>query len=367
MKQITTLFFAICFSFMAKAQISISSADVAEIGTVLPRIIDNSPAETLLPGNTGENFIWDFSAIAAEDQDTIKFIAVEGTPYEDEFPDADFCIRLGAEIDYAYATNSSIDLKIQGASRYIDELEENIVVHFNPQQTSMLFPASYGDSFTDDYGFSLVKFYGESVSLPGFPFPIMVDSIKIVNNTHSSSTFDAWGELITPYGDFNVLRNWRVDYMENELYAKNNTMGFWIDVTSWLGNESADTVSVYSWWANNVGYPVFEIRTDYNTGEVNKASCLEVEDLSALQAKNTVQPTSAFPIPASDRITVQTNYFGNGIINIFDMTGSLVVSERFSSRAHSINVSHLSESLYFYNIITANQEKIGQGKFYVVH
>lgn len=353
--------------YLATAQITITADDIADVGTSLPRIVNGNPGETILPGNGGADLSWDFSAFLTEDRDTVRFMEVDSTPYAGEFSNSDVCIRLGSDIDYAYAAYSPNDVKIQGASQYIDELEDNIVVHFTPEQTIMEFPVTYNSSFNDSYGFTVVQYYGETVTLPGIPFPVMVDSIKIINTTDATNNFDAWGELQTPYGVFNTIRNWRVDYMENQLFAKSNTFGYWIDVTSWLGEASTDTVSVYSWWANDVGYPVFEIETDYNTGTIEKASCLEVGNLSAKQfTHSTNHKISAYPIPANNKITIKSTFKGQALVRIFDMTGSLVKIEKYNSSNTSINVSDLSESLYFYTLLGYDKKEIGQGKFYII-
>lgn len=366
MKYITLLLFLISQVIYTTAQITITSNDIANIGTELPRIIDNNPDVTITPGAPGSNLIWDFSSISTDVNDTVCFADVNTTPYANEFPNSNLCIKLGTDIDYAYTTVTNESIQIQGASQYIDQLEDNVVAHFNPEQTNIIFPATYGTSFNDSYGFTVIRYYGETVTLPGVPFPVMVDSVKIVSATDATQIFDSWGELITPYGDFSTIRNKRVDYIENELYAKSNLLGYWIDVTTWLGEESTDTVCIYSWWAKEIGYPVFEIQTDYNTEAVIKASCLIVEDISIKKLAEEKITTTVFPVPANKHLNIKTNYEGSAVLKIYDMTGSLILKENINKSLQIVNIGNLSESLYFYTITGKDKTEVGQGKFYVV-
>jgi hypothetical protein len=59
---------------LSASQIVITSDEILGIGDEVVQAFDNSPDPTVVPGDPGENIFWDFSALFADEIDTLNFM-----------------------------------------------------------------------------------------------------------------------------------------------------------------------------------------------------------------------------------------------------------------------------------------------------
>ncbi len=352
MKKFTLLTLLIFNNIFLHAQVEITSDDIPGTGSLFSRIHDTIPGDSLMPGNAGANLEWDFSTMNTHFIDTIEFLDPANTPYANMFPGANQCIQMGNEIPYAYTVVSPDSLYVLGAVIEDEGFDDEIVSRFDPVQLLMLFPTTYGSAFEHTSAFSATLYFGQTVTLPGIPYPVFVDSVKIKNQTHTDSEIDGWGLLKTPYGSFETLREKRTEMTEDSLFAKSSDLGgMWIDITSWLGEDQKDTALIYSWLTKDVGFSVFELKVEPETGQVNEATCLEIEGNAGSSTKmNRTEESHAYPIPANETLHIDMDTDRAADINIYDLTGTLIAEKRVNKFPAKINISDFSGSIYFYTI-----------------
>lgn len=367
MKKIFTLLtLLICSNIFLQAQVEITSEDIPGTGSLFSRIHDTIPGDSLMPGNAGANLEWDFSTMNTHFIDTIEFLDPANTPYANIFPGANQCIQMGNAIPYAYTVVSPDSLYVLGAVIEDEGFDDEIVSKFDPVQLLMLFPTTYGSTFEHTSAFSATLYFGQTVTLPGIPYPVFVDSVKIKNQTHTDSEIDGWGLLKTPYGSFETLREKRTEMTEDSLFAKSSDLGgMWIDITSWLGEDQKDTNLIYSWLTKDVGFSVFELKVEPETGQANEATCLEIEGNAGITTKmNRLVEPRVYPIPADDILHIDMETVNKSILNIYDLTGTLIARKTVNEFPIEVKTGGLSGSLYFYTI-TKNEQVISSGKFSV--
>lgn len=364
MKKTITLFvFLLLGNFLLNAQITVTSDDLPGAGSIFPQINDSLPGNNITPGEPGTNMEWDFSSINIHYRDTINFMDPANTPYANMFPEANKCVEMGEDVPYSYIVASPDSVYMVGAVVDTSAFRDEMIIEFDPVQLIMLSPTSYGTNFESIYAFETTMYFGQTITLPGIPYPVFVDSLKFKNHTNTNSEIDSWGLLTTPYGNFETLREKRTEIAHDSLFAKSMDIGdTWIDVTSWLGDNVCTTLS-YSWLNSDVGYTIFELDVDPESGNTLRARCLEVEGNAGIQQNVDVMTESeVYPVPANEVIYIDMEATDRGIISIYNLTGTLVAKKTVESFPATVNINKLKSSLYFYTI-TKDGQVITNGKF----
>ena len=133
MKKILLVFTFAVSAFASQAQITISNSSFPNVGDT--QILHNnttnlSPA--IMPGNSGANQTWNFSALVSQTTDTTLIVATSSTPFAANFPSASFAaLQTGGTIGYLQKTSTDVKL-IGAAADYC---------------SSLFFPTSFGKSW----------------------------------------------------------------------------------------------------------------------------------------------------------------------------------------------------------------------------
>ncbi|HET6244710.1 MAG: hypothetical protein H0V01_02655 [Bacteroidetes bacterium] len=117
--------------FQVQAQITINSADVAQIGTAYFQVNDESPI--LLPGSAGANQTWNFSGVNAHTFASYNLVDPAATPNTGAFATATVAAE-DENLNYIYLKNNSSELTIVGAHF------SGFDVPFNPNEKVLEFP-----------------------------------------------------------------------------------------------------------------------------------------------------------------------------------------------------------------------------------
>ena len=101
--------------------------------------------------------------------------------------------------------------------------------------------------------------------------------------------------------------------------------------------------------------------TEQRNGLVIKYSGSIPDGIDELSSNSFV---TAFPNPAFNEITIQTNFFEEGLmlLELTDVSGRLVKTQKIVNRGQSVvNLEGIPEGIYFYQI-TKDQKTYGVGK-----
>ncbi|NOX85239.1 MAG: hypothetical protein GXO86_04635, partial [Chlorobi bacterium] len=112
-KQIITFFLLALIAF-SYGQIVMTNDDVAPAGTAIFLANDTLPAEEIVPGDAGADKSWNFSNVTAHTIDTIYFILPSSTPYDNEFPEANFALNFVADSSFIYTIRDENKLSMIG-------------------------------------------------------------------------------------------------------------------------------------------------------------------------------------------------------------------------------------------------------------
>jgi len=240
---------ALLLIISTSAQITITKDDMPDPGDSV-RI---STSLNLLSYNieeTGENYLWDFSALEPVSQQVDTFTNVSETPFA-----------------YQYFFNNSIFFPDYQATSAQILIETDIIPNFEISDTYLFLKNSNSD----------YREVGFGVGINGLTIPVQYDQIDVVytfpmeyeNIDSSMSGFeldipdlayffreknrsnyvDGWGTLITPYGEFEALRLKTVIHLYDSIAA--DTLGGGIPISR--------MITEYSWFGKGFGLALLKI------------------------------------------------------------------------------------------------------------
>jgi len=239
-------------SFISVSQITIVQSDMAVIGDTISRQVDTLTTST--EGNSGANQTWDFSNAAAHVLNNTEIIAPSSTPYSADFPASNMAMT-NDNIGFVYFDLTSPTMIIDGAAG--DLLNNGVIIKapFNPDLTLFQFPTTYGNNFTDTYGYDVIT--------DGSSFSSLIDSIRLKHLGTVFDTVDGWGTTITPIGSYNTLRVKRVEYALDSIWTKAPDLGFPFPPPPWTFYDAfQDTDRFFSWLALEGKLAVAELNFD---------------------------------------------------------------------------------------------------------
>nr|MBA3986861.1 fibronectin type III domain-containing protein [Flavobacteriales bacterium] len=279
------------FSSSLKAQITIDSTHLAQIGVSYYEVTDNNTV--YLPGPSGTNQTWNFTNLNAHSFTWSNLVNPATTPGGASFPTSNVAIEDGGG-SYVYARHTQSDFRLVGVSIFGYDI--NVI----PNEKVLVFPATYNTSFTDTMSGSLTI----AGAVIGAPF----DSVRFKNTKHKHVLADAWGSISTPVDTYAAVRFYERALVRDSTWGK--LFGFWT-----LIDNTSDSSHTYTWYTNDatIGVPLITLEYDKELGETTSIKW-HSSSLPCLNPDIAAENIN-FPVVDDESITV-TWANGNGTSRI---------------------------------------------------
>jgi len=321
----------------------IAAGDSVGISTTTDMTIDFT--------STGANSTWDFSSLSDNNQlfEIAYDIASAGTLIAFQFGgfappkyQASFYQPFdGLPFDQL---GNALPVNIESINR-LTKIENDKVTYLgysleiNGQQagfrsdtieTAYVLPLNFGDSYS-------------SRGYTNMDFNPVYDA-QFIQYRQRESTVDGEGQLITPYGTYDVIR---IHHNITELDSVRIAIGSfnqWIPINR--------TVNEYEWWDTGLKRPVLKIETEGAFGNETPTRITYLNDQIAELNENTIK-IALFPNPTSDYLTLQS-IEKIETINIFSLEGKKVFSKEVASNEIKLDLVHLAPGMYKLQTISKN-------------
>lgn len=297
--KIIILFFGLTVALQSTAQITIDNGDLPTAGDKKRVSIAQ-----IVPGinlsATGANHLWDFSTLqwVSQDVDTFLTIAQTGITYQVVFANiplnpnrANLATKStlqappigGISISdvEAFFYNSTASYKQVGYGAGINGFPTPIP--FNNHDIIYNFPLNFNDIDSSNSDFNL--------GIPGLGYYGYTQ--KRVN------ICDGWGTLITPFGQFDVLRVRSTITGRDTVHL--DTLGFGFGFNRPVARE-------YKWLGKNHDIPLLQINTTLGFGGTETINLIRYQDSLRVLSVNELKDFSAqvfvYPNPATEIIMI---------------------------------------------------------------
>jgi hypothetical protein len=334
----------------AFSQITITSGDFPDGGDTA--LVSISTDFDLDYEAAGEDFVWDYSSLEMTDQRIDTFFKIDDASityqlifnngwfdpdyqanfYQNAFnfaiPATDL-IGVSIEKPVTFTKIESDRVELVGVGLEIEGIQVPIKNEIIDVEYEL--PLNFGDDWISN------SFFEIDLN-PAY------DGI-LRRYQERSSQVDGWGEIITPFGTFDVIRT--ISFLD---FTDSLRISFGGDPT-WIEIPTPSQV-VYTWWAEDQKIPVLQVvaQTIFGTTTVTSVEYkdrylldLEVEET---QAEN----IQIYPNPTNDFVTIQTQEKPSSL-EIYSMTGQLVFTPVITDQSNSIDLRNLSPGTYLLRIV----------------
>lgn len=327
------------------AQITINASDVIGYGEFIERTYDTIPA--IAHGPAGVNQTWNFGTLLnAHTTENFGFGAASWYTGDTEFPDANLAINDAGSGTTAFFRKNSDALDLMGVYGDIFGTGTDEALVFDPFDRLISFPSTYETEFFNTYTFDL--------TLDGSAFG--VDSVVANNQTDKTSIFDAWGTVTTPFGTFDVIRQYVYESSSTDINAY--LSGFPV-----FSETQVEETHTYYFWTNNAGarYAVLEYTYDPLTDMVTQAIWQSAAPVLSLEEEGMpISTLNLFPNPTSESLTIEVDGLGAHNFEIVDGLGRTALKGSMDGNVTAISVAALDNGIYTVRLTnnTTNQATV---------
>ena len=354
MKQLLLLSLVL-FTSGLYAQITIDQGDMPSIGDNIPRKSDTMTVHPG-PGGSGPNQTWNFTATSLSViNENTSIVSVASTPSANQFNSSNLAMT-NDNASYLYFNKSAQSFTTQGFSG--DLLGTGIInAVFNPALTLHQFPRTFGSTFTDSYGIN--------VTIPGATINPLISQINYKRSSVVKDTTDAWGQLTTPFGTYDVIRVHSIDIHTDSILALPIFPPVWQ-----LVSVTTDTTHSYSWLGKGGKLAIAEMTFD-SLGVPKIFKWTELPGIGVgLEESEMDEAISIFPNPANDMINLKlSNNINNssGIFYLYNNMGALVHQEEIThSTIAQVDVKSFPVGMYTWELQFINSNDIKRGKIALI-
>ncbi|MEY4126287.1 MAG: hypothetical protein RL737_476 [Bacteroidota bacterium] len=326
------IFIAIfCVSNYGFTQITIDQSDMPSVGDYIPR---RSDTMTVLPGpgGSGPNQVWNFTALSNNViSENTNVISVASTPNGNQFGGSNMAMT-NDNANYLYFNKSAQAFTTQGYSG--DLLGTGTInAQFSPDLTLHQFPRTFGSSFTDTYGIDVI--------VPGAAINPLISQIHFKRSSVVKDTTDAWGQITTPFGTYDVLRIHTMETYVDSVWAQPLFPPTWSLVST-----SADTTHSYSWVGKGGKLAIAEMSFD-TLGVPKIFKWTEMQGIAVGLTENQTSEIKITPNPTSSSgiISIQSCEIGEKF-TLVNTLGKVVMEGCILTKPLELNLTNLDQGLY---------------------
>lgn len=281
--------FNLLLSSACFAQPTITIDDVTpEIGSSLPFTY----VDYVDPGSSGENQVWDFSDLITNLSINIEFLAPEGVPGFQNFPEATHVIsKQNMQFEFLKIANDSID-RLGFYRPQNGPNQESLTVYPDPMSRP-IFPLNYTDTFSDGYSNQT----NTEVVFGPEPGSLFYDE-----SGNYDGIVDGYGTLVTPNGSFeNVLR----------VTSTSTDHEFTSTLNGVPNNSGTTNFTSHFYYKAGVPLPLVSLSTSithYDDGTVDTTTSCYYIPITTVSIDETIannQQINMFPIPATTHLNLE--------------------------------------------------------------
>jgi hypothetical protein len=375
MKNIVLLFSLMLGSWaFAKAQITLTNASFPVANDSLQTSTDLTVSNIKIAKN-GVNQVWDFRTLNATGLDVIYVKnASEGKSFA-KFPNAELIEKRGTLEYYINVTATNYEeIGVDGATPEFFNIPAT--TNINPARIVRRAPLNFFDLNNTSTATTI------SIPLSALPDTLLgqlgqltslIDSIRVKFSGTRTDLVDGYGTVKLPIGDFEVLREKRINYTQSDIEARLKLTKSWINLSTFIGGGQLppainnflgkDTTFTYNFYSNAAKEPI-AIATMSNSDNTQATEIAYKNIRKPVATKdepfsdptvNTRPDIKAMPNPAIDIVNFELTNLqsGNYTIKIYNLLGSVVWEEQHvvvGSKTVRLDTNNLKKGTYLYSL-----------------
>lgn len=325
----------------------------------------------------GADQVWDLTGIPEGITIETFYIDPEEGESADMFPDADLLNKSGnQEIYYRSFNNKIVEIGRSGLDPVLGAI--NLTFENDGEAVLRRAPMSFGDVYDDASSFSIAA---PSSVIPDTILPGVtgiVDSLRLTVETENDDEVDAWGTLMMPERNYDVIRVKRTTTTDAILEVKVPVLGWsTLDASNPLTPLLGDFADLLG-ASTTTSYQFF---TDGEKAILANISYNEEDELTGFQYKADVstsvgdvytKPGSVhtYPNPTYGRVSFELQNLpkDNYEILVYNIIGKELWRSPVDPATSRINadLGHLRKGTYLYSVIDSKGRKVTTRRLVII-
>ncbi len=354
MKKLTSI--AICPIFLLCTIHLLAQSPISITSSNMPGQNDTIRYSTANPLSinvaiTGANTTWNFDTLTATGQGLYEYKSAVLTPYAFYFLGLNkYGLKMTDSIGagtftfkevYNFFKKTTADFQAEGIGFKYSGIP--LAAYYTDPDEIYSFPLNFSDRDSSTFAFSLQLGTGISYTQKGYRI----------------NQVDGWGQIKTPYGTANCLRLVSTTYSKDSINY--NGIGF-----SFPNNQRS-----YKWLSATEKIPMLEVSGSYTANNFVPGQARfrdKIKQFTGITVNTDNAISLPHPNPATGLVFLQSLQPIQAI-EVLDLNGKLVYGEKFNSpqKTLNINLSHLSNGVYFLKMIDLQQAIYPMQKITICH
>jgi hypothetical protein len=337
--------FLILFSNLSFAQLTLIENDFASPGDTVR--ISQTFVTTNDPTISGAGLTWDYSSLSAASQFVREFTSIGFSPVQftfgiaapQQYQASYFIPENALPIDQV---NGFLPVTLSDARSYQKSMTDSITKVGFSVKVGGVDVAFKSDTIETKYKFPMT--YQQVFNTKGYTFIDLSPAaeFKLKQLRYVTSTIDGYGQLILPFGTFEVIR------VKREINEIDSIYQSFFGAPSWFGAPPFQTTE-YEWIGQNKKDVLLKIVVN-NANGTEQIQSIEYQDiylgLDASLEENDFH-ASVYPNPTTNIFEIQSNSFLKSVY-LFDSKGTILeTTSNLNSQNSSFDLGHYSPGIYF--------------------
>lgn len=183
---------------------------IPQVGSSLKLYADTSTYSGTV--QSGTNVTWDYSLAEIQDSIEFSFVDPSTTTSGSEFPSANLAVNISSEVVYLKSGTEGVE--VLGIE--VDVQGTKLASSFDETYNLFEFPLRNGDNITDGFLLEDTK-YNLTIDYQGNQ--VSADSVEIKRVGSVLTKVQGCGKLITPYGEYDVLKVYKEEMVADTITA----------------------------------------------------------------------------------------------------------------------------------------------------
>lgn len=330
------ILFSLCSLNISFAQIIVDQSDFMPVSRLFVMGFDTLPANV---GNAGANQTWNFSSLQANLTDSMVTADPAWTPYPGLFPGSNVALLAPAgTFYYQYMRNDNTGFYLNGMVTTSGANPD--LTTYTPPAKYFKWPMNYLDSFADS---------GVYVSVYTSVVPSGTDTSRYIRHYRDQNLVDGWGQIITPLGTFNCLRQKKTEQSTDSSFYYNSQFGTWS--LTYTGTMSTIT---YDWLSDNASTGFMLASVVYSGQQYSGTYWLKGVATGMEELKNGTD-VSLYPNPADDHLSIQFKEWGHYRVEIYNQVGARIMEETTFANEFLLDTRSFAGGLYIVKILDVDR------------
>lgn len=350
-------------SFVGYSQITVTNSTFPTPGDTLFTVIDANPS--INNGSAGADMTWNFSSLNGPFVREQIFLEIEEGSAPENFPDATMVSFSTNEQEVYYQSFNNRILEIGFAGEFIPGFD--VPALYTDPPTYRRAPISYLDSNDDDSSLSITV--GADLVPEELLMGLPIDSFRITLETDSESIVDAYGTVLLPDSEHEVLRIKETTNSNTRLFVRSilgwtevegDLLASLGDIAAFFGTMESTT---YHYQSNDSKTPIASVTVDENDNpaSVEYMSKNVISGIESIDHK--ISDVIAYPNPSFGNLSIQMiNYpIDTYRMEVYNIVGKKLWEQTFDlkpSRIQKIDLTTLRKGTYLYSVFDKNGKKL---------